>query len=88
MGYPFSKKFYTILGVEELEDDSIFETGYDMYLSDGSYFILDKKYGVIPKIDDDIILYLLRTTEVYGVYLNGKKVFLKTMRQLKEGGRI
>ena len=82
MSYLFHKGFYTILGVEE------FETGYDIYLSDNSYFVLDKKYGVVPKVQDDIILYLLRVTEVYGVYINGKKVFLKTKRQLKEEGRI
>ena len=51
--------------------------------ADGIGFGLDKKYGAVPKVGDDIIVYSEGST-VRGVTLNGKKLYYKTDKQLSD----
>lgn len=63
----------TIKSVREEED--CYEIHYDMT------FILYKKYGVVPKVGDHVRLYTYCFSGIRGIFLNGKKLFYKTLEE-------
>ncbi len=50
---------------------------------DGSGFGLEAKYGVEPKLGDEVILHTVNGSMVRGVEINGSKVFYKTDADLE-----
>jgi hypothetical protein len=65
--------------------DDVTEDEHRFSLSgNGTWFGLDKKYGVSPKIGDVVNLYTHRGSLIRGLDLNGVPVFYKTEADLRE----
>jgi len=58
-----------------------YDDGFEIS-SDMGCFWLEDKYGVTPKKDDAITVYLIQGSRIRGLDLNGKKVFYKSDEDL------
>lgn len=50
----------------------------------GGCFGLDKKYGIIPKKGDTMVLYCVNGSIIRGIDLNGEKIFYKSDEELEQ----
>lgn len=57
---------------------------YSVSLEDCSVFGLDAKYGVEPKVGDELTLHKVKGSTIRGVDINRKVVFYKTDEQLEQ----
>jgi predicted secreted acid phosphatase len=69
---------YIIKSVSELDDC------YDIRADKGNCFIIKKKYNVIPKIGDNVVLHTKNFSLIRGIELNGVSLFYKTDQDLEE----
>lgn len=60
------------------------ESGYEVKKRDGWSLWVDKKYGVIPKVGDIIILYGKPFSVIQGIQINDKVLFLKSDKQMED----
>jgi len=66
------------------ESDKGFEITYDKCVC----IWLDKKYGVIPKVGDSLMVNLYRTNQIMGIQVNDKIAFNKTEADIEQEHRI
>ncbi len=58
------------------------ENGYEIAKEDGWSLWLDKKFGIMPKVGDEIVLYGQIGFPIQGIDIAGKEAYFKTQAQL------